>query len=440
MIFFTSGNLKITGFYFIKMMKNICFLLAALSAFFCAKAQLPSFPGAEGYGATATGGRGGEVYHVTHLRDSGQGSFRDAVSKSGRTVVFDVGGLIKLESRVNVSSDITIAGQTAPGKGITFYGQSIAFNKIKNVIVRYIRMHGSINMSRGTCVLVADSSDNLIFDHVSVTWGRWDDLHIKGSSNITLQYCLIGESLDPQRFGALLERPEYLSIHHCLWINNQSRNPKAKARIDYVNNVIYNWGTSGFIGGHSSAHHYQDLVNNYFISGPSSSDNFLSMFTETDHVFHQGNYVDTNKDGALNGRLVKDNDFVNDKLKASLVKGKQNIPSIPVTLETAEQAYQSVLKGAGHNLHRDEVDTRLINDLQSLGAKGNIIWTETMVGGQPKMETITTTQKDSDGDGIPDEWEVNNKLNPNNSNDAKVIGKSGYSHIETYINELVKQG
>lgn len=420
-------------------MKSICLLLAALSAAFCAKAQLPAFPGAEGYGAAASGGRGGEVYHVTHLKDNGEGSFRDAVSKPNRTVVFDVGGLIKLESRVNVSSGITIAGQTAPGKGITLYGQSIAFNKISNVIVRYIRMHGSINMSRGSCVLVADSSDNIIFDHVSVTWGRWDDLHIKGSSNITLQYCLIGESLDPQRFGALLERPEYLSIHHCLWINNQSRNPKAKARIDYVNNVIYNWGTSGFIGGHSSAHHYQDLVNNYFISGPSSSEHFLSMFTETDHVFQQGNYVDTNKDGVLNGRLVNDNDFMNEKLKASLVTEKQNVPSIPVTIETAGQAYQKILKEAGHNLHRDEVDTRLINELQSLGTKGNIIWTETMVGGQPKTETVIQTNKDTDGDGIPDEWELSHKLDPSNGKDGNLIGKSGYTHLETYMNELARQ-
>src|SRR5690349_16623924 len=172
-------------------------------------AQLPAFKGAEGYGATATGGRGKEVYHVVNLKDSGPGSFRDAVSKAGRTVVFDIGGVIKLDSRIDVMGDITIAGQTAPGPGITLYGESVAFNKIKNVIVRYIRMHGSINMKRGSCVLIADSSDNIIFDHISVTWGRWDDLHIKGSTNITLQYCLIGESLDPQRFGALLERPEY---------------------------------------------------------------------------------------------------------------------------------------------------------------------------------------------------------------------------------------
>ncbi|RYD93283.1 MAG: hypothetical protein EOP50_11370, partial [Sphingobacteriales bacterium] len=331
-------------------MKILLTLLCCLSL--AAYGQQPAFPGAQGFGALASGGRGGEVYHVSNLNDSGAGSFREAVSMPGRTVVFDVGGVVRLQDRVNVSSNITIAGQTAPGKGITFYGASLAFNKVSNVIVRYIRMHGSINMKRGSCVLVADSSDKLIFDHVSVAWGRWDDLHIKGSTNVTLQYCIIGESLDPQRFGALLERPEYLSIHHCLWIDNQSRNPKAKARIEYINNVVYNWGSSGFVGGHSSAHHYQDITGNYFIAGPSSSDHFLSLFTETDHVFHSGNYVDMDRNGKLDGRLVADADFVHDKLKATLMAQKQHQPAIPVTAEPAAQAFRHVLDRAGCSLVR----------------------------------------------------------------------------------------
>jgi hypothetical protein len=402
-------------------------------------AQLPAFKGAEGYGATATGGRGKEVYHVINLKDNGPGSFRDAASKAGRTVVFDIGGVIKLNSRVDVMGDITIAGQTAPGPGITLYGESIAFNKIKNVIVRYIRMHGSINMKRGSCVLIVDSSDNIIFDHISVTWGRWDDLHIKGSTNITIQYCLIGESLDPQRFGALLERPEYLSIHHCLWISNQSRNPKAKAKIEYINNVVYNWGNSGFIGGHSAADHYQDIINNYFISGPSSSENFLSMFTETDHVYHSGNYVDLNRDGGLNGRLITDADFNTEKLKASLVNKKQNISPIPVTVESAAKAYEQVMAGAGCSMGRDPVDKRLIGQLSGLGKEGEIIWTETIVGGQPKMDTKQTTLTDTDQDGIPDTWEQNHGLDAHKVSDATQTQKSGYTPLEDYFEDLLKK-
>lgn len=413
---------------------SLCSVFAATASF----AQLPAFKGAEGFGALASGGRGKEVYHVANLNDAGAGSFREAVSRPGRNIVFDVGGVIYLKSRIDVAGDITIAGQTAPAPGITFYGASLAFNKIENVIVRYVRMHGSINMSKGTCVLIADSSRNLIFDHVSVAWGRWDDVHIKGSSNITLQYCIIGESLDPQRFGALLERPENLSIHHCLWIDNQSRNPKAKARIEYINNVIYNWGTSGFVGGHSSAHHYQDVINNYFISGPSSSPNYLSMFTKTDHVFQSGNYVDTNKDGGLDGRLIQADDFDNAVLHADIVKEKQNTSSVPVTIDATAIIVAKVLKEAGASLYRDKVDVRLTQQLQSLGKDGAIIWTETQVGGQEKVAVVNTTVIDSDKDGISDDWEHTRHLDPDKA-DAATLMSDGYSYLEHYWEDLIRE-
>jgi len=208
-------------------MIRLFFVAAALTALFSsASAQQLAFPGAQGFGKYASGGRGGAIYHVTNLNDSGAGSFRDAVSAPNRTVVFDVGGVIKINSRIQVSSDITIAGQTAPGEGIAIYGHGLSFSRQKNVIVRYLRLRGSIGMARGSCTLTADDAENMIFDHVSVQWGRWDNLHIQNSKNITLQYCIIGEAIDPQRFGALLERPEKLTIHHSLWIDNQSRLPK----------------------------------------------------------------------------------------------------------------------------------------------------------------------------------------------------------------------
>lgn len=401
-------------------------------------AQIPAFPGAAGYGAYATGGRGKEVYHVTNLADTGSGSFRSGVSQPGRTVVFDVSGIIHMKSRIDVASDITIAGQTAPGMGITLYGYPVAFNKISNVIVRYIRFHGSINMSKGNCTLVADSSDNIIFDHVSVAWGRWDNVHIKGSSNITMQYCLIGEGLDPQRFGALLERPVGLTIHHCLWINNHSRNPKAKARIDFVNNVIYNWGTSGFVGGHSSADHYQDLVNNYFIAGPSSSENFLSMFTATDHVYHTGNKVDMNKDGKLDGRLITGTDFTSGKLTASLVDKKQNVPALAVPVDEADVAFREVLASAGSSLQRDNADQRMIAQLQSLGKEGAIIWTELQAGGEVKFSN-QVAGADTDQDGIPDAWERQHGLKFNDGADGRALAADGYSNLEHYCNDILKK-
>jgi pectate lyase len=258
---------------------------------FCAvvMAQIPAFPGAEGFGALAHGGRGGSVYHVTSLNDSGPGTFRDAVSKPHRTVVFDVSGVIQIKSKISTASDIYIAGQTAPGEGIVVYGDAVSFSGQNNIIVRYIRFRGSIQMDKGRCTVIIDDARDVILDHVSIEWGRWDNLHIKNSSNITLQYCIIGEAIDPQRFGAILERPDSLTIHHCLWINNTSRNPKAKANIQFINNVIYNWGKFGFVGGHSSLSYHQDIINNYFIAGASSNNVFIGQFTATDHVYQNGN-------------------------------------------------------------------------------------------------------------------------------------------------------
>lgn len=360
--------------YQLKRMKSLSTIIVLLIIFLNPSfSQTPSFKGAEGYGATAVGGRGGKIFHVTNLNDEGTGSFREAVSVPNRIVVFDVNGIIHLKSGVNVSSNITINGQTAPGNGITLSGQSVRFSKAHDIVVRYLRLHGDINMSKGSCVLIADSADNIIFDHLSIAFGRWDNVHIKSSQNITLQYCIIGEAIDPQRFGALLENPRDLSIHHCLWIDNQSRNPKAKAKIQLIDNIIYNWGNSGLVGGHSSANHYQDLINNYFIAGPSSSNQFLAMFTKTDNVYHKGNYFDGNKDGKLNGRLINDDDFLHAGKGANIIKKPSNAPAINVSIEPAEKAYWDVLKNVGCSKVRDIIDQELINQLSSLGTIGAII-------------------------------------------------------------------
>lgn len=417
-------------------MTRLIIFTAVVTAFLSsASAQQLAFPGAQGFGKYASGGRGGTVYHVTNLNDSGAGSFRDAVSAPNRIVVFDVGGVIKVNSRVSVSSDITIAGQTAPGEGIAIYGHGLSFSKQKNVIVRYIRLRGSIGMARGSCTLTADDADNMIFDHVSVQWGRWDNLHIQNSTNMTLQYCIIGEAIDPQRFGAILERPEKLTIHHSLWIDNQSRNPKAKAGIEYVNNVVYNWGKSGFVGGHSSAHHRQDIINNYFIAGPVSSDGFIAMFSATDHVYHSGNKVDLNKDGVLNGRVVTDEDFI--KQKATLESARQNISMTGDEIQSAEEAYKVVLRSAGASLKRDAVDKRLIGYLASLGKKGEIFHKEEDAGGQPPLKGGKVL-KDTDQDGMPDKWERKNRLNQREP-DGNTLRSDGYSNLEHYLNSLVQQ-
>ncbi|WP_448701397.1 polysaccharide lyase family 1 protein [Mucilaginibacter sp. AW1-3] len=418
-----------------------CFSLFALFTY----AQQLAFPGAEGFGRFATGGRGGQIYHVTNLDDSGAGSFRDAVSVPGRTVVFDVAGVINIKSKIAAKPRITVAGQTAPGDGIVIYGTGVGF--ADSSIIRYVRFRGSINMARGACTVTADNSKDVIFDHVSVEWGRWDDFHIKGTSNITLQYCLIGEPIDPQRFGALFEDPHNVTVHHCLWIDNHSRNPKAKAGIEYINNVVYNWGVNGLVGGHSGANHYQDVIGNYFIAGPNSGHAFLGMFTTTDHVYHRGNYVDMNKDGILNGRLVSDTDFVSKRVKPAIIVDSNSLKGatlqrkpnfkLDVTVDEAAVAYQKVLAGAGASLHRDDVDNRIIGYLHSLGKEGKIFKTEAEAGGQGNIEPATAL-RDTDGDGIPDTWETAHGLDLKNAKDANLMsGKSGYTNLENYLNSLV---
>lgn len=349
------------------------------------QAQQLAFPGAEGFGRFASGGRGGTVYHVNNLNDAGEGSFRDAVSQAGRTVLFDVAGVIKIKEKIAAAPGITIAGQTAPGTGITVYGNSVSFSG--NTIVRYMRFRGSINMSKGSCTVVADDLKDIIFDHVSIEWGRWDNLHVKNSTNITFQYCLIGEGIDPQRFGALLENPVDITVHHCLWTGNQSRNPKAKAKIEYINNVVYNWGKSAFIGGHAATDHYQDIVGNYFIGGPSSTDDFLSMFSATDHVYHKDNYADLNKDGKVNGRLVTDEDFI--KQTATMVKEPSAMTRSNVTISPAADAVKVIMAEAGSSLKRDAVDKRIISYFKSLGKKGHVFKTEADAGGQPEVKQET---------------------------------------------------
>jgi hypothetical protein len=418
------------------MKKNLFLLFSLIISSCLLNAQQLSFPGADGFGKYAIGGRDGTVYHVSNLNDSGVGSFRDAVSQPKRTVVFDVSGVIKIQSKVKVASFITIAGQTAPGDGIVVYGNGVSLAGVNDVIVRYMRFRGSVEMAKGACTLAADNSHDIIFDHVSVEWGRWDNLHIKESDKVTLQYCLIGEGINPQMFGALLENPTHLTINHCLWVDNQSRNPKAKASIQVINNVIYNWGSNGLVGGHSAADHFQDIINNYFIAGPNSTDKFIGMFTPTDHVYQKGNRVDLDKNGKLDGRLATEEDFAN--TTATLVKDVQYSSLSNSKIEQPVEAYKNVLTQAGASLHRDAIDSRLINYVKSLGKEGQIIKSEVEVGGQKAMKAAKAL-KDSDGDGIPDSWEKEHQMNPNDAKDGSRVTATGYTGLEEYLNELTVQ-
>jgi pectate lyase len=348
-----------------------------------------AFSGAEGFGQFASGGRGGEVFHVTTLANAGPGSFRDAVSKPHRVVVFDVSGIIRLEANVAVSSDLTLAGQTAPGDGIMLYGRSISFSGEHNLIVRYLRFREGIAGDKGKCSVNLSGGHDMIFDHCSIEWGRWDCLGLtQGSHDITFQNCIIGEGVDPQRFGSLSDTVTNITYARNLWINNQSRNPKAKGYIQYVNNVVYNWGVCGLVGGHSAANHFLDAIGNYFIAGPNSGAHCVGEFTTTDHLFQRDNFTALSKDGQLNGRLVVPDDFGKGQEAPTFMTNLTVAPQIKVTIRSAQDGLAEVLANAGCSLHRDAVDARLIDEVKSYGTRGKIIHDEAEAGGVGELKEV----------------------------------------------------
>ena len=410
-----------------------------------AAAPIAAFPGAEGFGALATGGRGGAVYHVTTLADAGPGSFRDAVSQPHRIVVFDVGGIIKLADNVDVSSDLTLAGQTAPGEGICLYGRGVSLGGHANLIVRYLRFRGGIASDRGRKSLGMDRSSNLIIDHCSVEWGRWDDLGITvNSHDITVQYCLMAEGMHPQSFGALIDTVTHVTLSHNLWMSNESRNPKVKGTVQYINNVVYNWGETGLCGGHSAADHALDVIGNYFIKGPSSNDRFAGQFYATDHVYQADNLADLDTDGKLDGQPVVAADFHRADEKTytlpTFMPSPAMHPPIPVTIDSAPAAYAKIVAEAGCSLQRDAVDRRLIDELASLGKKGKTLphtdeKGEALAGGLGEVKG-GPAPVDTDRDGIPDAWETAHQLNPGDPADATKRDASGYTSLEVYLNSL----
>jgi hypothetical protein len=254
---------------------------------------------------------------------------------------------------------------------------------------------------------------------------------------ITVQYSLLGESIDPQRFGGLVDSASQVTLSHNLWLDNQSRSPKLKANGQYINNIVYNWGANGLGGGHSGADWYQDLINNFFIKGPSSTGGFATGYAATDHVYQTGNLADLLPDGQLMGMPVVAADFKGDA-PPTFESTAHNSPPVAVTVESATEAYSSVLASAGASLCRDAVDLRLIGQAASLGTKGAIIDDESAVGGPPTIVAATRAADfDSDRDGMADAWETAHGLDPASAADgASDPDADGYSNLETYLQAL----
>lgn len=410
---------------------------------------LPAFPGAEGFGALATGGRGGEVCHVTTLEDAGPGSFREAVSRPHRIVVFDVGGVVRLVTDVLVSDNLTIAGETAPGEGICLYGRTVSLAGRSNVIIRFLRFRQGMSGDRGKKALGMDHASNIMIDHCSIQWGRWDDLGITVQSrDITVQHCLLAEAIHPQSFGALIDSVTNVTLAGNLWMSNESRNPKAKGTIQYINNVVYNWGITGLCGGHSAADRWLDVIGNTFIAGPSSNDRFAGQFLASDHVYQHDNLVDLDRDGVLDGATAKPADFHRpDEEKYTLPAfepAPAMRPQIPVTVWPAAEAFERVAAGVGCSLRRDAIDRRLIDELRSLGTRG-----ATISHTDPRGEALAggigpvaggAAPRDSDRDGLPDAWEEAQGLDSRDPSDGAKLSPSGYSQLELYLHSRAAMG
>ena len=398
--------------------------------------SLPAFSGAEGFGAPATGGRGGEIFHVKNLDDSGPGSFREAVGKGPRIVIFDVGGYIDLKSPVSVASDLSILGQSAPGDGIGIRNYEVSFSQAHNIIVRYLRIRqGPTPRQEKKYAAGLKEGRNMIFDHVSIQFGRWDCIGLSGSANITFQNCIIGPGIGPQRFGCLCES-DNVTFSHNLWISNQSRNPKSKGVVQYINNVVYNWGVCGYVGGHSGGDHAAVIEGNYFIKGPDSNEHFAGEFKPTDHIFQRGNFIDLNADGVLNGRLAQPSDFGTGPDAPTLENSTTIHPPVPVKPDTAEAAYRKIVLNAGCSLHRDAVDARLIQDLTSLGKAGSTIKDPSEMGGLGELAS-GPLPAGAGKDGIPDAWKKAHGLNLSNANVAAGdYNHDGYTNLEKYLNEI----
>lgn len=345
---------------------GVAVVLLAAGAAATSGATTPAlaFPGAVGFGANATGGAGGTVYHVTNLNDSGTGSFRDAVSTAHRTVVFDVSGYVQLSSAVSAASDLTIDGTTAPSPGIGIMAREVSFTGSSNDIVRDIRFRqGDLDPDSGKSSLNLGNAKDMIFDHVSVEFGQWDDVDSVGSSDITFQDSIVADPIG-QRFGAHTETGPY-TWYHDLFANSHNRNPLAKADTQFVDNVVYDY-QAGYTAGNSSGHFTHDVIGNYFITGPvttSASNAYFQMANQS--VFNSGNELDSNNDGTLNGQSLA----LGGGATALTAPWSASTSSIPTS--SAADAYQFVVANVGAQ-PRDQVDSQVVGNLTSLGKAGGL--------------------------------------------------------------------
>jgi hypothetical protein len=451
-------------------MKKILLLLALFPVLMMS--QTPAFPGAGGGGMYTTGGRGGKVLYVTSLADDGSvGTLRWALNQTGaRTILFKVSGVIILKSRLNISKgDVTIAGQTAPGDGICLRNYEMQISA-GNVIVRFMRFRlGNEILANESDAIWGRYQNNIIIDHCSMSWSIDECASFYSNNNFTLQWCYVTESLNnaghskgAHGYGGLWGGKN-ASFHHNLIAHHVSRNPRFNGwkrsglsyenpqdeeRVDFRNNVIYNWGDNSSYGGEALGKY--NIVNNYFKYGPATKSSIRYKITQVDKdgsatyapghgsYFIKDNYV-------FGSQTVTDNNWSGVTYASGVTQtaARVNEPFtyLPIAEHTAEVAFDKVLTYGGASLVRDAIDTRIADEVRngtatftgSVSKRPGIIDKPSDVGGWPVYQS-TTAPDDSDGDGIPDGWLAANYPGKKSTD----LNEQGYTYLEVYINSLVE--
>jgi predicted neuraminidase/pectate lyase len=421
-----------------------------------------AFPGAEGYGRFSLGGRGGDVYHVTNLDDGGPGSLRDGIiTQNGpRTIVFDVGGTISLKKPIEIKekSRITIAGQTAPGGGITLRDNGLQIKNSSHLVIRYLRLRlGDKNNQGGDQdVITANYCDNIILDHLSLSWGIDGNHDTRGCKNYTLQWSILGEALNRSvhsegnhamcaSFRAPLSN---VSMHHNLFTTSRDRHPTIGGAvqeyqwlIDFRNNVIYNW-----TGAANVCDNAVILTNNYFKPGPESKIAQLPIALKSEELmlasgWMSGNIFDGRDDLTADNYAALDltrwiRPDTNYKFGGTIDDWKMRVlPELdnnaPVT-QTAKEAYDRVLAESGASKSRDAADDRMVSNVKE--GKGNLIDSPDQVGGWPELKG-GPAPVDTDQDGMPDDWETAHNLDPKDPEDRNDdADRNGYTNLEERLN------
>lgn len=461
-------------------------------------ADIPAFPGAEGGGAFTPGGRGGKIFVVTSLEDSGKGTFREACEAVGaRTIVFNVSGIIQLKNRISMRAPyVTIAGQTAPGDGICIAGETLEIDT-HDVIIRHMRFRrGATEVTRRDDALGGNPIGNIIVDHCSVSWGLDENISLYRhqfqandkskleklpACNITIQNTISSEGLDTYNhaFGSTIGGLNSTFMRN-LWADNISRNASIGMYGDFnfVNNVIFNWWNRSLDGGDYRS--MFNIINNYFKPGPITPTDqpirYRILKPESGYMkpktygraYVDGNYIvgspEVTKDNWNGGVQLEDQSEAETKNYLELIKQPKPFSMPHITIMKAEEAYEFVLTNVGAILpKRDAVDERIIKQVRTgkieakdglentIGAafikrrlpadsyKKGIITNPNQVGGYPEYKG--KAYKDSDNDGIADAWEKKFGLNPNDPSDAnKDANGDGYTNIEKYFNNIDPKG